>query len=185
MNDYIIRKATPRDAKAVHDIYGYYVENTSITFSSRNPSVREYKKLIRETGRLYPFFVAVDAKNGDIAGFVHGEGFRPHEAYRWVLESTIYLSPAAPKRRGIGRLLYEAFFKALTAQGYRSVFAVVTSVNAESIAFHKALGFQELATFADIGCKKGTWYGVTYLRRDLAPAKANPPEVTPFRNLTT
>lgn len=180
----IIRRAVASDAEAVHDIYGYYVENTNVTFSIKNPSAEEYKNKILKTEKRYPFLVAEEETNGEIAGFVYGGEFRPHEAYRWVTEATIYLSPAAPKRRGTGRMLYEAFFKALTAQGFRSVFAVVTSDNWASVAFHKALGFDEVSYFPDIGCKNGKWYGVTYLRRDLMSASPNPKEVTPFRELT-
>lgn len=184
MSSYVIRRAEKRDAKAVHDIYGYYVENTALTFSTKNPSVREYKRKIRKTERLYPFLVAEAARNGQILGFVYGGVFRPHEAYRWIVESTIYLSPSSSKRCGIGRALYETFFKALAFQGFRSVFAVVTSENSGSIAFHKALDFTEVSNFSDIGCKHGKWYGVTYLRHDLGPALDNPLEPISFMDLT-
>ena len=42
--DYLIREAEISDAKAIHDIYGYYVENTYVTFSEENPSVGEYEE---------------------------------------------------------------------------------------------------------------------------------------------
>lgn len=50
------------------------------------------------------------------------------------------VDPAA-RKRGIGRLLYEAFFAAARAGGRRSVTAITSPVNRASIAFHQALGF--------------------------------------------
>ena len=47
--DYLIREAEISDAKAIHDIYGYYVENTYVTFSEENPSVGEYEEKILNT----------------------------------------------------------------------------------------------------------------------------------------
>ena len=46
---YTVRIAEKSDAEAVHDIYGYYVENTTITFSTVNPSVSDYAQKIEKT----------------------------------------------------------------------------------------------------------------------------------------
>jgi ribosomal protein S18 acetylase RimI-like enzyme len=43
---------------------------------------------------------------------------------------------------GLGRQLYETFFAAAAAAGRREVRAVTAPVNAPSIAFHRAMGFE-------------------------------------------
>jgi len=45
------------------------------------------------------------------------------------------------RRQGVARKLYESFFDAVRQRG-RNVVRLVTSVNKESIAFHKHIGFQ-------------------------------------------
>ena len=42
--DYVIRVAEEKDAQAVHDIYGEYVDRLDVTFTVTNPSVEEYRK---------------------------------------------------------------------------------------------------------------------------------------------
>jgi ribosomal protein S18 acetylase RimI-like enzyme len=50
------------------------------------------------------------------------------------------VAPAA-RQRGLGRVLYEAFFALARADGRSVVTAVTTPGNAESVAFHRAMGF--------------------------------------------
>ncbi len=51
------------------------------------------------------------------------------------------ISPAE-RGTGLGRQLYETFFAAAAAAGRREVHAVTAPVNAPSIAFHRAMGFE-------------------------------------------
>jgi ribosomal protein S18 acetylase RimI-like enzyme len=50
------------------------------------------------------------------------------------------VAPAA-RGRGLGRVLYEAFFALARADGRSVVSAVTTPGNEESVAFHRAMGF--------------------------------------------
>jgi GNAT superfamily N-acetyltransferase len=45
------------------------------------------------------------------------------------------------RRRGVGKLLYDAFFTDAQRRGARRVEAITTTTNTESIAFHRRLGF--------------------------------------------
>jgi ribosomal protein S18 acetylase RimI-like enzyme len=47
------------------------------------------------------------------------------------------------RRRGVGRLLYDAFFDDAKRRGARRVEAVTTTTNTDSIAFHRRLGFSD------------------------------------------
>jgi ribosomal protein S18 acetylase RimI-like enzyme len=83
-------------------------------------------------------FVA-DAEDGRLAGFL--VGFRsqtdPSEAY-------VHFLGVAPERRssGLGRDLYERFFRAVREDGCTVVRCVTSPANADSVAFHEALGFE-------------------------------------------
>jgi ribosomal protein S18 acetylase RimI-like enzyme len=90
-------------------------------------------------------FVA-DAEDGRLAGFL--VGFRsqtdPSEAY-------VHFVGVAPERRssGLGRELYERFFDAAREDGCAVVRCVTSPTNADSVAFHEALGFEVDRVAAD------------------------------------
>lgn len=48
----------------------------------------------------------------------------------------------AERGDGLGRLLYETFFRAAEARGCSLVRAVTSPVNRGSVAFHQQMGFQ-------------------------------------------
>lgn len=164
--NYKIREAETSDAKAIHDIYGYYVANTYVTFSEVNPDVDSYAESIVNTKKDYPYIVAVD-ENDKVVGMAYGGRVRHHDAYKYAVETTIYLGPDAPKHSGIGKLLYTELEKRLTSMGYKFMYGVITDDNDASIAFHKALGFEEVGHFTDIGYKFGNWKGIVWYRKQI------------------
>ena len=178
-----IRVAQKADAVQIQEIYGFYAKNTFVTFAQESPPIEHWEETIEQGGQAYPFFVAEDSA-GTIVGFTYASKLRPHDAYRWNVELTLYLSDDAPKRRGIGRALFEAIEVTLAAQGIKFIWAVVTAQNKESIAFHEAMGFSQVAIFPDIGCKGGKWLSVVWLRKQLSELHDNPSEPLPFSRLS-
>ena len=164
--NYRIREAKTSDAKAIHDIYGYYVENTYVTFTEINPSVAEYEDSIVNTKQDYPYIVAVD-ENDKVVGMAYGGRLRHHDAYKYSVETTIYLAPDVPRKSGIGKALYDELQKRLSEMGYKFMYGVITDDNEPSIKFHQALGFEEVGHFTDIGYKFGEWKGIVWYRKQI------------------
>jgi ribosomal protein S18 acetylase RimI-like enzyme len=83
-------------------------------------------------------FVA-DDEEGQLAGFLCGflSQTDPDEAY-------IHFVGVAPERRGsgLGRDLYERFFAVVSGEGRTVVRCVTSPANEDSVAFHRALGFE-------------------------------------------
>jgi predicted GNAT superfamily acetyltransferase len=84
-------------------------------------------------------FVA-DREDGELAGFLVGflSQTDPEAAY-------VHFVGVAPEERGsgLGRELYERFFEAVRADGRSVVHCVTSPANEDSLAFHRALGFEE------------------------------------------
>jgi len=59
------------------------------------------------------------------------------------------VSPTA-RAGGLARMLYEHFFKLVSAQGCTEVHSITSAVNTGSIAFHRKLGFTLLPGSAEI-----------------------------------
>jgi L-amino acid N-acyltransferase YncA len=181
--DICIRAATEEDAAFVHDVYGYYVENTSVTFSTENLDVESYRQKILHTLEMYPFLICeADSKP---CGFAYGSQIRPHEAYRWGVEGTVYLAPDAPKRMGLGTKLYGHLLDMLSRQGFMTVYGVITENNEPSLALHRAMGFAQAGLFGRMGYKNGQWQGVIWMRKEIGQFSDTPSEPIPFCLLKT
>ena len=103
MNPVKIRTADVRDAKELLKIYGYYVEDTAITFAYAVPTVNAFQQRIASTLEKYPYLVA--ARDGQILGYAYGGPFIGRAAYDWSASknwaSVISMPASAFQRLGI------------------------------------------------------------------------------------
>ena len=166
----LIRPATTADAPAIAAIYGHYVRETCVTFVCQEPTAEHYAEQIAE-GR-YPFLAAEE--QGEVVGFAYAAAFRPHDAYRWDVELTIYLKPGC-EGQGVGSQLMAKLLDDLTRLGYLTAYSYVTVPNEPSVALHRRFGFEALGEFPSTGYKHGQWHSVLWLSKTLGEL-ANPPE---------
>lgn len=172
----LIRPATVADAPAIAAIYGHYVRETCVTFICREPDAAHYEDQI--VSGKYPFLVADEG--GEVVGFAYAAAFRPHDAYRWDVELTIYLRPER-MGQGIGSRLMSALLEELTRLGYLTAYSCVTVPNEPSVALHKRFGFTELGVFPSTGYKHGQWHSVLWLSKTLGELANPPEEPRPYR----
>lgn len=175
MSGLLIRDVTPDDAAAIAAIYAPYVERTPISFETTAPDAAEFRRRIEMVTAGYPWLVAVE--EGAILGYAYGDLFRARPAYRWVVETTIYLAMGT-ERRGIGRALYAPLLERLAGQGYVAAIGGIALPNEPSVALHEAMGFVHAGTYAKIGYKLGAWHDVGFWQRELGPRPAVPPVPT-------
>jgi phosphinothricin acetyltransferase len=167
-----LRAATPADAAAIAAIYAPYVTGSTISFETETPSVAEMEARIEAGGGRYPWIVAEDGP-GSILGYAYATAFRPRLAYRYAVETTVYLAAEACGR-GLGRALYGSLVATLEAQGFAQAIGAVTLPNPASVRLHQKLGFVEVGAYRQVGYKLGRWLDVGLWQRELAAA-TNPP----------
>ena len=160
----MIRLARESDIPAILDIYAPYVLDTAYSFEYTVPTVEEFTARFRHHTHYCPWLVWEE--EGKVTGYAYGAPAFERAAYRWCGEVSIYLAPSA-QGRGIGKKMYQVLEKLLAHQGYRVLYAIVTSENAPSIAFHEALGYRQRAVFPDCGYKFGRWVGTVWLEKRL------------------
>lgn len=158
----MIRPATEQDLPEILAIYGPYVTETTITFEYEIPVKEAFFQRFLEITAQYPFLVWEET--GQILGYAYASAPYSRDAYRWCAEPSIYLRPEA-RGKGIGRKLYEALEWILDNQGYQILYALITTENTDSIAFHRKMGYQTRAEFPDCGYKFGRWLGVTWMEK--------------------
>ncbi len=163
-----VRIASEADAEAIAAIYAPYVRETAISFEEVPPSPAEMARRLRTALEAYPYLV-FDSGDG-VLGYAYGGVHRSKPAYRWSVETTVYVARHA-HRGGVGRALYTRLIDLLTRQGFHSAFAGITLPNDKSVGLHEAMGFVHLGTFAEIGFKHGELRDVGWWRRGLAEGK--------------
>ena len=159
-----IRDARRSDVPAMLAIYAPFVEHTAVSFEYDVPTEAEFARRLEEHQAAFPWLVCEE--HGRVMGYAYAGRAFERAAYGWNAEISCYLAPEL-RGRGVGRRLYARIEEILTRLGYYKLFAVVTSANAPSVAFHRALGFRDAACFRNVGYKQGGWYDVLWLEKTL------------------
>ena len=159
-----LRDATIADAAAICAIYNPYVARTTISFEEEPVSVETMEGRITEVTRNYPWLVA--EIDGRVVGYAYAGPWRTRSAYRYSVESTVYVDSACVTR-GLGTLLYQRLMERLRQAGIRQMFGGIALPNAASVALHERLGFRKVAHFEAIGWKFDQWIDVGYWQRGL------------------
>ena len=155
----MIREVQKEDAEAIAAIYNHFVENTVVTFEEEIVTVDEMAQRIETISAEFPWFVFEE--NGQILGFAYAKTWQVKSAYRYSLESTVYLSPGQAGK-GIGTGLYERLLAELKQRGVHAVIAGITLPNPHSIALHEKFGFTKAAHYKEVGRKFDKWIDVGY-----------------------
>ncbi len=154
------RAATTRDSEPVARIYNHYIRETVITFEETEITHSEMADRIAKIGDLsLPWLVA--ESEGAIVGYAYAGKWRERSAYRYSVESTVYLDASATGR-GIGTRLYRDLLTSLRATPVRTVLGVIALPNTASVALHERLGFTKVAELKEVGFKFGRWIDVAY-----------------------
>lgn len=160
-----IRLAEVEDARRILEIYAPYVSDTALTLTSTIPSIEQVVQTMLDVKKRYPYLVC--CIDGTVVGFAYGLRMRPHEAYNWNTELSIYIDPEY-QGQGIATALYTALFQILKNQGYCNLYAVITIPNDASVALHKRFGFKELTVMKKSGYKLGAWHDVLWMGMRIA-----------------
>ncbi|MFV0622897.1 GNAT family N-acetyltransferase [Sphingomonas sp. ac-8] len=183
-----IRAATPRDAEAIAAIYAGYVTGSTISFEEQSPDADAIAERMAAQDGFYPWLVATgtdplgETGPGEILGYAYAGPFRERQAYRFSVETTIYLAGNA-HGQGVGRLLYEALIVTLRAQGFTQAMGVIALPNGPSISLHEAVGFRRAGVIRSIGYKQGQWIDIGLWQCELAHTAMPPAEPRSFRDV--
>jgi phosphinothricin acetyltransferase len=168
-----IRLATAFDSAAIAAIYRPYCEGSAVSFEQVAPSAAEMAKRIATVTAQRPWIVLEDG--GVIVGYAYASPHNERWAYRWSVNTAIYIS-GTHHRRGAGRALYVTLFDLLRHLGYYRAIAGITLPNPASVGVHEAMGFERVGVYHDIGYKLGAWRDVGWYEAEIQPRVAEPQE---------
>jgi phosphinothricin acetyltransferase len=156
----MIRAAGQRDVPHMLALWNEMIEQTTDTFTTISKSESAITELIATR----PCLVA--EVGGRFAGFVTYGPFRSGPGYAGTVEHTILVTRAA---RGTGtaqRLMDAALTHARTA-GCHVMVAGISAGNARALAFHAALGFEEVGRMPEAGRKWDQFLDLVLMQKKL------------------
>jgi L-amino acid N-acyltransferase YncA len=110
-----------------------------------------------------PWFVA-EMPGEEVIGYSYATPWRPRSAYRFSVETSVYLD-VAHAGRGVGTLLYTGLLSALRDKRVHAMMGGISLPNQASVALHEKFGFRKVAHFPEVGFKFGKWVDVGYWQR--------------------
>lgn len=155
----MIRAATIQDATQISDIYNHYIKQTTITFEEQPVASEEMEQRITDVLQDLPWLVWEEC--GNIRAFAYASKWKGRCAYRYSVESTVYVHPD-DHGKGIGSKLCQELLQQLRNRGMHTVMAGIALPNVISVALHERLGFEKIAHFREVGRKFEKWIDVGY-----------------------
>jgi phosphinothricin acetyltransferase len=170
----LIRPSQDGDVPRLTAIYAHHVEHGSGSFELSAPDEPEMaRRRMAVLDNHLPYLVA--ELGGDVMGYAYANLFRPRPAYRFLVENSVYIDPAA-QRLSLGRTLMAELIRRCEAQGARQMIAVIgDSANLGSIRLHQGLGFEQVGLISSSGWKHQRWLDTVMMQRALGLGDLTPP----------
>ncbi len=157
-----VRSATVADASRCAEIYAPFVTDGWVSFELDAPDPDEMAGRIAKALNSHDWLVA--ERDGAVLGYAYGSEHRTRGAYQTSCDVAVYIDPGQA-RQGLGRALYEALLPRLKARKIHAAFAGIALPNEASIALHRAMGFELVGTYKEVGWKMGGWRDVAWFQR--------------------
>ncbi|MGI4938662.1 MAG: GNAT family N-acetyltransferase, partial [Janthinobacterium lividum] len=100
--------------------------------------------------------IGIEDEHGQLLGFASYAGFRPHAAYKYTIEHSVYVQ-RDQRRKGVALALMTQLIELARQQDYHVMIGAIDADNRASIALHEALGFTYTGTIRQAGFKFGRW----------------------------
>jgi phosphinothricin acetyltransferase len=160
--DYSFEDMVDEHREAVVDVYNYFIENSFAAYPDEafGYEIFDYFQRISDG---YPA-VVVKEDSGEVVGFAFMSSFHPVDTFRKTAAISYFILPSHT-RKGVGRGILENFEAACRKIGVEIILAHVSSLNEDSMMFHKANGFVECGRLRGVGTKFGRDFDVVWFQK--------------------
>jgi len=150
------------DLEEMAAIFNDYVEHSLATWTETPVSVDRFEELMCFAPD-YPAFVARD-EDGVMAGFGLLRPYSSIPAFDRAAEMTCFLKQEFTGQ-GIGRKLLAALESDATKLGVTTIISMLSSLNKQSLHFHRRCGFIERGRLVGIGRRNGLDFDVVLFQK--------------------
>jgi phosphinothricin acetyltransferase len=150
------------------EIYNHYVVETHITFDTEPFAVGARTQWFTQFDATGPHRLLVAESGGDVIAYACSTQFKPKAAYSTSVETTIYVDPGHTGK-GVGGQLYGRLLDELTGESaVHRAYGGVALPNQGSVALHRKLGFEHVASYHEVGYKFGKYWDVDWFEKDVS-----------------
>lgn len=165
-NNLSIRRVSLPDAAAIVQIYNHFINETVVTFEEVPVSKMEMERRILEVFERGLPWTVWQNERAEILGYAYANRFRERVAYRFTVETTVYLDPNAIGQ-GIGYALYSDLIQRLKELKLHLAVGGIALPNEASVKLHERLGFEQVGIFSEVGFKFDRWVDVGFWQLEL------------------
>lgn len=161
-----VREAANEDVPAIRDLFNALIPTTTVAWRDQPATPEETATWYeRQTRAGRPVLIA--ELDRTVVGYTHWSTFRGGDrfpGYQHTVEHTIHVD-RRHHGRGIGRRLLTALIDEARQRDVHVMVAGIDADNRQSIAFHQALGFTEVARMPEVGRKFDRWLDLVLMQR--------------------
>lgn len=151
----MIRKATQEDVKDILEIFNYNICHSTAIYLYEKQTLDERMAWFEaKVAAGEP--VLVFEVDGKVAGYATYGKFRPHIAYQYTIENSVYVHEDF-QRRGIAKALMIQLIEEAKRKRYQTMIACIDASNDGSKYIHEKLGFLYKGTLEKVGYKFEKW----------------------------
>jgi L-amino acid N-acyltransferase YncA len=165
MQDYSLRKVTDADREAVMDIFNYFVENGFAAYPDKKAGYETFD-FLRGMARDGIFYV-IEGPEGRVIGFGMLRHHQRAEAFNRSAEITYFVLPQH-QGKNLGKLLLDSMSADAISLGVDTILANISSLNEQSLNFHRKHGFVQCGRFTRVGAKFGRDFDVVWMQKSVS-----------------
>jgi len=162
---YRTRLATPDDADAICRIYNQGIEDRVATLETELRAPDERRAWVASRDARHPVIVAV-SERGDVAGWGSLNVFNARDAYRHVVDFSIYVDRAA-RGKGIGDVMLTRLVELAREHSYHKMVLSAFPTNAGGMALYTKHGFRTVGVYKEQGMLDGHWVDTIIMEKML------------------
>lgn len=163
MENITFEQLADNHAEKVMKIYNYYIQNSFAAYLENVLPVPFFQRFLELT-KGYPAYAVLS--DTDVVGFCFIRAYNPMPAFNQTAEITYFID-SEYVGKGIGATALKRLENDAARMGISTLLASITSLNEQSLAFHKKHGFVEYGLFPEIGRKFNQSFGIVWMGKRL------------------
>ncbi len=178
LTKYTLRATEVSDLRSITEIYAHHVLHGLASFEETPPNIDEMTRRFHAIqDKNQPYYLVEREEDKKIVGYCYAGSFRERNAYRFTLESTLYLRPGF-EGLGLGGRMLDILISEGEKRGFRQMVAVIgDSQNTGSIGVHQTRGFKMTGTLEGTGFKHGQWIDTVLMQLALKDGNKTLPAI--------
>ena len=162
--NYRLEPFTEEDRTSVIDIFNYFVQNSFASYREIPVAYEMFDRFLAMIGEYPAVTVKTDA--GQTVGFAFIYRYHAAETMRRTAEISYFILPEHTGS-GIGTMMLYHLIEKAGALGISNILASISSLNDQSLQFHRKHGFVQCGRFEEIGEKHGHVFDMVWMQKKL------------------